>query len=82
LIPLGFVFSYPWEQVSVAMDSFISSLHFTTFALEKSLRSSYLLWWTKGFNVDAVIGMDVVALLEEAILRHGVSRFLQPFNTC
>lgn len=43
-----------------------------SFAVEQSaLNSGKLMCWTKGFNVDGVIGRDIVALLSEALVRAG-----------
>eukprot|EP00878_Enallax_costatus_P020038 GHUV01021167.1.p1 GENE.GHUV01021167.1~~GHUV01021167.1.p1 ORF type:complete len:457 (+),score=164.86 GHUV01021167.1:206-1576(+) len=43
-----------------------------SFAVEQdSLDSGKLLGWTKGFDVDGVIGKDVVQLMSEALVRAG-----------
>ena len=40
---------------------------------QEGLTKARLVTWTKGFNCDGVVGEDVVRLLQEAILRRGVS---------
>jgi len=52
-IDLGFTFSFPIKQRSVA--------------------SGDLVVWTKGFEAKGVVGMDVVGLLKEALMREGLS---------
>ncbi|WIA31832.1 hypothetical protein OEZ86_002699 [Tetradesmus obliquus] len=43
-----------------------------SFAVEQqALNSGKLMGWTKGFDVDGVVGKDVVALLSEALARAG-----------
>lgn len=43
-----------------------------SFAVEQqALNSGKLLGWTKGFDVDGVVGRDVVQLLSEALVRAG-----------
>ncbi|KAF8070974.1 HXK1 [Scenedesmus sp. PABB004] len=43
-----------------------------SFAVEQqALDSGKLMCWTKGFNVDGVVGKDVVALLSDALTRAG-----------
>ncbi|CAM0145228.1 unnamed protein product [Urochloa decumbens] len=49
---LGFTFSFPVKQTSIA--------------------SGTLIKWTKGFTIDEMVGMDVVAELNKAIRRQGL----------
>ncbi|PAN28751.1 hypothetical protein PAHAL_5G176500 [Panicum hallii] len=49
---LGFTFSFPVKQTSIA--------------------SGTLIKWTKGFTIDEMVGMDVVAELNKAIKRQGL----------
>jgi hexokinase len=52
LLPLGFTFSFPCQQVG--------------------LTKGVLTKWTKGFNCDGVVNVDVVELLEKALAKRNV----------
>ena len=55
----------------------ISSVGFTfSFPVKQtSLTSGELIRWTKGYNVNGVVGSDIVQLLKEAIKKQNVSSF-------
>ena len=71
ILPLGFTFSFPCEQVIRKCQSYVPGQTDKFDMFQEGLARARLVKWTKGFNCAGVEGEDVVQLLQEAIARRG-----------